>query len=174
MQEKLYEITNEMINVDELLESIIDIESGVITDEDAFQKYSEIQETLKVMFENKAGDIIKFMKNIESHITARKNEIDRLKKLNERGTNKIERLKDYLLNNMIVSGQPRIETSMGIIGTRKSQKVIVDESIIPKDERYWRVEVKDKFDKNELKKILKSGEEIKGVIIEDSVNLNIR
>lgn len=174
MREKLYEITEQILRVDELLDKVIDVESGEITDEDAFNEYIELQETLKNMFDTKTEDIVKFMRSLESGIVVRKSEIDRLKKLNDRGKNKIARLKEYLLNNMISSGKTRVDTSLGAIGTRKSQKVIVNEDIIPKDERYWRVETTHKFDKNEIKKILKSGEQIDGVSVEDSVSINIR
>ena len=121
-------------------------------------------------FENKVEGYVKVMKNLDADIEARKNEIDRLKKLNDADKSKKERMKTDLATSMELTGHDKVDTTLFKVSFRKSEAVEVDDLLLPEAYKVatW------KADKKRLKEDLKNGLEILGAELVERKNLNIR
>lgn len=121
-------------------------------------------------YENKVENYIKVIKNIESDIEARKNEIKRLTELNKADEKKKDHLKETLSTSMVLTGHERVDTPLFKVSFRKSQAVEVDELVLPESYKVatW------KPDKKRLKEDLKNGLEIIGASLVERKNLSIR
>lgn len=121
-------------------------------------------------YENKVENYIKVMKNLDADIEARKNEIDRLKKLNDADKSKKERMKSDLATSMELTGHEKVDTTLFKVSFRKSEAVEVDDLLLPEAYKVatW------KADKKRLKEDLKNGLEILGAELVERKNLNIR
>lgn len=121
-------------------------------------------------YENKVENYIKVMKNLDADIEARKNEIDRLKKLNDADKSKKERMKTDLATSMELTGHEKVDTTLFKVSFRKSEAVEVDDLLLPEAYKVatW------KADKKRLKEDLKNGLEILGAELVERKNLNIR
>lgn len=169
---KLYEITDDIVKLDNMFLELVDEETGEIKGDT--EQIEKLQEQVQYMLNNKTENIIKFIKSLEYDNDIRKQEEERLKKLRKRDEKKIDNIKKYVLMNMQKIGTKSIKTSIGNLSIRKSTSTLINEKEIEKDSRYWRVEVKDCFDKNEIKKLLKAGEQIKGATLIENENINIK
>ena len=170
---KLYEISDEIKLLEDTYMEAIDEETGEIIAE----KWNDIQcreEELRDLFKSKTENIVKYYQNIQSDIAILKSEEERLNKRRKTLEKKIEWLKKYLLDNMVINGYTKLNTPYGNISTRKSNQVHIDTELIPKDERYYKTTIVEKYDKNEIKKLIKNGEDIKGVIIEENISINVK
>lgn len=121
-------------------------------------------------YENKVENYIKVIKNIESDVEARKNEIKRLTELNRADERKNERLKEVLKESMDLTGHDRVDTKLFKVSFRKSEAVEVDDLLLP--EAYKVATYKP--DKKRLKEDLKNGLEILGAELVERKNLSIR
>lgn len=121
-------------------------------------------------YENKVENYIKVIKNIESDVEARKNEIKRLTELNKVDEKKKDHLKETLSTSMSLTGHERVDTPLFKVSFRKSQAVEVDETVLPEAYKVatW------KPDKKRLKEDLKNGLEIIGASLVERKNLSIR
>lgn len=121
-------------------------------------------------FENKVEGYVKVMKNLDADIEARKNEIDRLKKLNDADKSKKERMKTDLATSMELTRHEKVDTTLFKVSFRKSEAVEVDDLLLPEAYKVatW------KADKKRLKEDLKNGLEILGAELVERKNLNIR
>lgn len=63
-------------------------------------------------YENKVEGYIKVIKNLDADVEARKNEIDRLKKLNDADKAKKDRMKSTLEESMELTGHDRVDTTL--------------------------------------------------------------
>lgn len=124
----------------------------------------------KTDYEEKVENYIKVIKNIESDVEARKNEIKRLTELNKADEKKKDHLKETLSTSMQQTGHERVDTPLFKVSFRKSQAVEVDETVLPESYKVatW------KPDKKRLKKDLKNGLEIVGASLVERKNLSIR
>lgn len=170
---KLYEITQELETLEAMYELVYDEETGEVNELD-FNELQAMEEEMKNLLSNKSDAIIKFVKNMDSDITVLKEEEKRLKERREKLEKKKEWLKNYLMENMLKLGYTKVESTYGTLSTRKSKSTIINENIIAKDPRYWSVETKDKFDKNKIKKLIESGEEIVGAYIQENISVVIK
>jgi hypothetical protein len=97
-------------------------------------------------------------------------EIKRLQQLKKVNNNVIDRLNDNLLLAVKTFGDFTVGTQK--FGTRKSSQVIVEDvNDLPKE--YKTIKVTESADKVALKKAIQAGEEIKGVHIQENINLKI-
>lgn len=121
-------------------------------------------------YEEKVENYIKVIKNIESDVEARKNEIKRLTELNKADEKKKDHLKETLSTSMQLTGHERVDTPLFKVSFRKSQAVEVDELVLPESYKVatW------KPDKKRLKEDLKNGLEIIGATLVERKNLSIR
>lgn len=169
---KLYEITDDIVKLDNMFLELVDEETGEIKGDT--EQIEKLQEQVQYMLNNKTENIIKFIKSLEYDNDIRKQEEERLKKLRKRDEKKIDNIKKYVLMNMQKIGTKSIKTSIGNLSIRKSTSTLINEKEIEKDSRYWRVETRDCFDKNEIKKLLQAGEQIKGATLIENENINIK
>lgn len=121
-------------------------------------------------YEEKVENYIKVIKNIESDVESRKNEIKRLTELNKADEKKKDHLKETLSTSMQLTGHERVDTPLFKVSFRKSQAVEVDELVLPESYKVatW------KPDKKRLKEDLKNGLEIVGASLVERKNLSIR
>lgn len=168
MQElKLYEITQGMIDqLDIFLES-----EGNDSDK---ENYSEVMLFLKEELKNKSDSIIQYIQNLQTLNKSAKEEVDRLQKLIKIRTNKIERLKSYLISTMQILEQKKIETALGSYGIRKTpDKVeIYDLTVLPKE--FIRIKEEKEPDKEKIKAYIKEHGEVAGARITCGYSLQIR
>lgn len=121
-------------------------------------------------YENKVEGYVKVIKNLDADIEARKNEIDRLKKLNDSDKAKKDRMKLTLEESMELTGHDRVDTALFKVSFRRSNAVEVDMVLLP--DEYKKVEYK--ADKTALKRLLADGQEIAGATLVENKNLSIR
>ena len=163
---KLYEITQGMIDqLDIFLES-----EGNDSDK---ENYSEIMLFLKEEIKKKSSSIIQYIQNIQALNKSAKEEADRLQKLIKTRSNKIERLKSYLVTTLQVLEAKKIETDLGSYGLRRSSAVdVYDITALP--EEFVRVTEERKANKEKIKEYIKANGELKGARIVDNYSLQIR
>lgn len=158
----LYEITNEQ----KLL--ILEIESleGEIT--------PEMELKLEITQEHLAQKSIAYLEVIrdkESYNDLIEAEIKRLHGLKKQTTNIINKLEENLLNAVKTFGEYKVGTKT--FGTRKSQQIIVEDiNSLPR--KYKVIKVTEQADKLALKDALKLGKKIKGVYLQDNINLKLK
>nr|DAN55305.1 MAG TPA: resistance protein [Caudoviricetes sp.] len=121
-------------------------------------------------YENKVENYVKVIKNTESDVEARKNEIKRLTELNRADKRKIERMEENLKESMALTGHEQVDTTLFKVSFRKSEAVEVDDLLLP--EAYKVATYKP--DKKRLKEDLKNGLEILGAELVERKNLSIR
>lgn len=121
----LYQITNGLI---ELMEKT---DSGEISEEDS----KLINEELCKMLETKSSNIIGYLRNEETRLDAVDVEIKRLQEIKKVLSNRVDRYKDYIKENMIKLNLSKIDTTLGsisVVGVQPSVE-ITDETKIPNE-----------------------------------------
>ena len=152
----LYTLTNEFLQVAAQLEEM-ELDQDTITD---------TLESLQLPIEEKAENIIKFVKNIEAMAEARKSESKRLAELAATDLKRAERLLSYLDDSLRMLGKKKLTAGVFEVGYRKGVEVVeVDEERLPQE--YWITPepTPKPIGKPELKKLLKEGKEIPGVTL---------
>ena len=151
----LYEINQEILNC-------VDMETGEIIDMD---KLGELQ----LAFDVKVENIALWIKNLLSDAEAIKAEKNRLAERQKSCENKAKSLKEYL--NTYLDGQ-KFKTPRVSISYRKSDVVEVTDITKVKAEYLKPVELE--VDKTKIKKALKEGAKLEGVILVQNQNMQIR
>lgn len=167
---KLYELTKEVQNLEDLYLMAIDEETGEVKDTEILE---QLENELNNQLSEKGAGIIKVLRNSESMIEALKNEEDRLKKIRKTMENKKENFKKYILTNMLRAGIKKIETELGSMTLRNSDAIeVFDEALI--DEKFINIKIEKKADKTAIKKAIKDGEEIQGARLINNVSLIVK
>lgn len=114
---KLYEIAQNIIQLEELLESM---EEG----DDTFDSVKEYLDGLEIDLSHKVENIVKYIKNLEAQSEMYKVEKQRLMKLESSSKKKVEGLKEYLSEMLQSLGydhknKRKVETSIGKVGFKK-------------------------------------------------------
>lgn len=164
---KLYEISQGMIDT---LDIFLESEGSDLDKEN----YSEIMLFLRDELKNKSSSLLQYIQNLQVLNKSAKEEADRLQKLIKIRSNKIERLKNYLISTMQVLEQKKIETALGSYGIRKSpDKVeVYDLSALPKE--FIRIKEEKEPDKDKIKAYIKEHGEVAGARITYGYSLQIR
>lgn len=160
---RLYDITNDFVKVQEM------IESGEY-DEAALK---DTLESLEFDLEEKAENYAKIMKNLEADIAGLKLEEERLENKRKSLENKIEYLKKNLENAMITAKHLKFKTplfSFNVQNNAPSLDIETEENI-PKE---FYKEQAPKLDRVALLKHIKEGTEIEGVSIKRTQSLRIK
>ena len=165
---KLYEITEQLENIKELLEN------------PEFADNADIAKALDAVqqdFDKKAENVVYVIKNTEGDIEVIDAEIKRLQAMKKQRQNGIEQIKNYLKHNMEATGTAKINCPLFTISYRESKQsaVQLDEDLFLAnncDETI--VNIKITANKTEIKARLKAGEEIPGAKLVDSQVLTIR
>ena len=145
----------------------------------AFQEVQNMELDPEVMkdtldtIENKAENIAKLVRNLESDVSAYKEEEDRLKTKRQATENKVKWLKTYLEDNMKLTGKTKFKSGMFNFAIQKNPASvnITDEKIIPEE---FLIQQPPKVDKTSLKEILKRGIEVPGAELKQTEGLRIR
>ena len=130
-------------------------------------------DSIEDAIENKAENIAKLIRNLESDGSAYKEEEDRLKTKRQATENKVKWLKTYLEDNMKLTGKTKFKSGMFNFSIQKNPASvnITDEKIIPGE---FLIPQPPKVDKTSLKEILKRGIEVPGAELKQTEGLRIR
>ncbi len=130
-------------------------------------------DSIEDAIENKAENIAKLIRNLESDVTAYKEEEDRLKTKRQATENKVKWLKTYLEDNMKLTGKTKFKSGMFNFSIQKNPASvnITDEKAIPEE---FLIQQPPKVDKTSLKEILKRGIEVPGAELKQTEGLRIR
>lgn len=155
---KLYELTGIFLEIDEM---DVDDETKLDTLDSIDWGHD---------FSEKIENCIKVIRNKNARVEAYKAEIARLDALKKSENKAIEEIEKRISEAMHLTQHDKLETTLFKVGFRKSKAVVVDETKLPK--KYQVATYKP--DKKTLKELLKSGKRIKGAVLEERSNLNIR
>lgn len=130
-------------------------------------------DSIEDAIENKAENIAKLVRNLESDVSAYKEEEDRLKTKRQATENKVKWLKTYLEDNMKLTGKTKFKSGMFNFSIQKNPASvnITDEKAIPEE---FLIQQPPKVDKTSLKEILKRGIEVPGAELKQTEGLRIR
>ena len=130
-------------------------------------------DSIKDAIESKAENIAKLIRNLESDVSAYKEEEDRLKTKRQATENKVKWLKTYLEDNMKLTGKTKFKSGMFnfLIQKNPASVNITDEKIIPEE---FLIQQPPKVDKTSIKEILKKGIEVPGAELKQTEGLRIR
>lgn len=145
---KLYELTGNMKELESL-----DLDADTMAD---------TLEAISGEFNDKAVAILKFTENMNGDIDAISNEIKRLTDRKKALENRKQRLRNYLFENMEAAGITKIECPYFTATIRKGVEVVEIEDIDLIPPEFVEIEVKQKADKQAIKRALKAGEEVQG------------
>ena len=160
---KLYELTENYLNLQELLEN------DEIPKEMVIDALDNVGEEL----EAKAENIAKLIKTLEVDITGYKAEETRLALKRKSLENRVKSLKEYLDNAMKVTGKTKFKGQLFSFSIQKNPPSVnvVDEKLIP--EEYF-IPQEPALDKKRLLTDIKNGAEIPGAEIKQTESLRIR
>lgn len=158
---KLYELTDDYLRLMEMAEEL---------DPETFQ---DTLESIQDSIEDKVENAAKVIKSIEADVQAIKEEEKRLKERRQALEKKIDNIKDYLKEQLEKAGIDKVKRpliTVSIQNNPPSVKVI-DEKLIPST---YMIPQEPKLDKKSLLQVLKNGEKVPGVELEQTRGLRIR
>lgn len=195
---KLYELTEEMNLAAESLEAAlawqpdtdangkpVDGDGNVIENVEAYRAemlaaWRDTLEGISGEFDEKAGNIAAYIKNLKSDCEQLKKEETALKSRRRVKENALERMLSYLLDEMNAAGKKKIESPQAVISVRNNP-----ESVNISDEQKfiaWAEEHNDSLliykkpdiSKTAVKAALKAGEELPGAALGRTVSVIIK
>jgi len=168
MNNSLFQITQEFLELASLIEEAGGEVNDAILEELAISRDN---------FAHKAEGYTKLILKWESESEAASAEIKRIQALKKTKDNAIARLRDTLLQALMVFGSEdskgikRYETALLKLSTRRSAAVeITDETALPEEAFV----IKREVSKTAIKRLLEDGMEIDGAAIKENVSLQIR
>ena len=162
----LYDLSQEILN----FEFEFDEETGEVLNLNDL-------DNLKLGFNQKCDNIIRYIKNLESDVESLKNEEKNLKNRRILKENKILGLKKYLEDIMNFNQIKRLEFVSGVVSFRQSNPLEINETMFmawAKANNSDLLTIKYEIDKNSVKELLKKGKEIPYAKIIKKQNLNIK
>lgn len=165
---KLYELTKDYMALMQAIDN----------EELPEEAIADTLEAITASIEEKADSIACMLKNLDAECKAIKAEEERLAERRKAKENTAERIKQYLSESLQSAGLDKIETARNRITFRKSESVEVDEASFIT----WAQKNRDdlltysapKVNKTEIKKALKSGDEIIGAELRIKNNIQIK
>lgn len=158
----LYHITSEQLRINELLEE----SGGELT--------PEIEEALMLNAENfeiKADGYIESISRYKALAEAADVRIKEMQRIKKTSENIEKRLKERLLQAMMVMGVDKMEIGLRKLSIRNTSAVnITDEAHIPAEY----IIIEPKYDKTRIKDALKSGDVIPGAELVTNKSIQIR
>ncbi|MBC6138011.1 siphovirus Gp157 family protein [Listeria innocua] len=157
---KLYELTDNYLRVQELLEE---------------NKTEAVEDTLDALtdgFHDKAENIVKIIKSLTADSEMAGKEAKRLLKRKQALENNVQKLKTYLQTEMERMEIRKINSTLFTIQIQKNPASveIVDEALL----KPFFLLQEPKIDKKRIAEILKSGEEVEGAKLVESESIRIR
>lgn len=163
----LYEISKSILACD-----WFDEDTGEVD----FEKKAQF-DALQLSFDEKAENIIKYIKNLSSDAERIKEEERRLKERRERKENKAESLRKYLENMMKLSGVEKLDFTSGEARFRKSKPVEVEEEFIKwakTNANQLLIYKEPTPNKTAIKEAILSGENVQYANITEKITLGIK
>ena len=161
---KLYEITERYQNLELLLDN---------ADENIMQVLLDGLNEIKEEFNEKALNLVKYIKNIESDIEGFKSEEKRLSERRKTLENQKESIKEYLYTEMNKINQKKVDLGLFKLNIQNNPASvnILDEKLI--DKKYL-IEQEPKIDKKAILNDLKNNVDVKGCEIHQGESLRIK
>lgn len=162
---KLYELSNNYIQVLELLEQADEETKGSLQD-----TLDSIDDAIEIKVEN----TLKLVKNLEAESKALKEESKRLADRAGAQANKAKNLKEYVKQQLEFAGLDKLKTNLFSASLRENpEKVLVkNEKAIPK---VFKVKQPDKIDLNAIKQAIKDGQTVRGAeLVREGKSITIR
>ncbi len=173
---KLWELSQDIEMLEEAIATIaqdpnISDEDKESLTEDAFKQYLETEQD----FEDKALKVADYIRHLEAITQARKEEARRLQGLAKQSENKANRLRGYLVTQMLVTSKKKIEGVTGKLSVRKKPlvlKLLVDNDQLPQDFQKVSIEA----NKQAIKQYIKEHDDCSFACLEDTgeYSLSIR
>lgn len=160
-----------LYQLDRELETVLN--DGLVIDPDTGEIIFDADnlEALKGERNDKLEAVACFIKSLDADAAAIKVEEKALADRRDAKQKKAERLRQYLSDSMQAFGDTKLETARVALSFRKSEAVeVTDEGLIPTTY----ITYKPSINRAELKKALKSGDEIPGAQLLMRQNLQIR
>ena len=157
--------------LDQALMTVLD--DGLVFDEETGEIIFDADnlEALEGERNDKLEAVALFVKSLDAEAAAIRTEEKSLAERRQVKERKAERLRSYLANSMMSFGDTKLETARCALSFRKSEAVeVTDEGLIPTTY----ITYKPSINRTELKKALKSGDEIPGAQLLTRQNLQIR
>lgn len=162
---ELYKITDNMI----LLKTMLD---NAETPEDR-QCAIDTLESVEFDFNEKIDNIVKLIRNWEGEALAIENEKKRLAARGDSLSKNIDKLKEYMYNELKKLNQNKVQTDLFTVSVRKNPKkvVVLDLLDVPVDYLKFQEPV---IDKRKIMQDLNEGKEIAGVELRQDESLIIK
>ena len=157
------------MNLYELSQNYLAVQDMDLEPETLKDTLDSIEEAIEV----KAENIAKWIRNLEADKKAFEEEEKRFKEKKQAADNRIKSLKQYLEDNMRLTGKTKFKAgffSFAIQNNPPSVEVF-DETLIPKQ---FLIEQPVKIDRAGIKELLKAGEEVPGAELKQTKGLRIR
>ena len=151
---------------------------------DAFEQLADLEldpetvsdtlEGLRLPLEAKATNVVKFLRSLDSVADAIDEEAKRMTARSRAIRNRVESLKNYVLQAMMTTGVTRIESPWFVISTQQNPPAvaITDERSIPA--KYVEQIVTTRIDKAAIKAAITAGETVPGAELTRGTRLAIR
>jgi hypothetical protein len=165
---KLYELGGEYRQLERMFDD-------VLTDEDFGQAILDTMEGLQGVIEDKATNVVKFIKNLEAEAAEAGTEIRRLQARKASRINQVESLRVYLRDCLIATDTPKVKNALFTISVTKGRdSVVVDDArLLPQSMRTE--ETVYKVDKKAVKDAIDDGADVDGArIVTGDPSLSIR
>jgi hypothetical protein len=158
----LYEITKEYLEIQQILET-----------EELTTELNEALILSQSQLQIKGGGYAKIMANKQANVDGATAEIKRLKAYIDQEQKKIDRLKNALLQSMLLTGTEKLESDFWRLSVRRSEAVEVDiVEALPSE--FINIKNVVTADKVAIKEAIKRGENITGARIIENFNLQIK
>lgn len=152
---KLYEIDKQILEC-------VDLETGELIDPEKLN-------SLNIEREKKIKGLGLWYKDLLAEAEALKKEKEMFAEREKSAKNKAESIKKYL--SLVLNGE-NFKTTECVISFRKSEKTVIDD--VHKLPENFLKYAEPKANLTEIKKAIKSGEEIKGAHLEETQNIQIK
>ena len=159
---KLYELTQNYLNLLDLLEN------PEVPKEDIEAALEEVEGN----FEDKAENIVKLIKSIESDIKGYKEEESRLSTRRKALENKVQGLKEYIQSSMKALGKEEIKSKLFTLKIQTNQPSLIIDDIDKLPKEYKRTV--EESDNKKIKEDLLNNLKIPGARLERGESLRIR
>lgn len=158
----LYEITKEYLEIQQILET-----------EELTPELDQALMLNQNQLQTKAGGYAKIMANKQANVDGATAEMKRLKAYIEQEQKKIDRLKNAMLQSMLITGIEKLESEFWRFSVRRSEAVEVDiVEALPSEFRTIKNVVT--ADKVAIKEAIKRGENVTGARLIENFNLQIK
>jgi len=158
----LYEITKEYLEIQQILET-----------EELTTELNEALLLNQNQFQTKGLGYGKIMANSQAKVDGATAEMKRIKTYIEQEQKKIDRLKNALLQSMLITGIDKLESEFWRFSVRRSEAVEVD-MIEALPSEFINIKNVVTADKVAIKEAIKRGENITGARLIENFNLQIK